>query len=223
MIENPTGDNGRKQKSFFEIISKRLDQLSGNYDCPTPITDLIYLGDRHDAQNKEHLKSLGITHILNTAKQLPNYHEGSFEYFKINILDKADQDIKSHLNKACAWMKKALSSTTRRSGRTIPNKVLVHCVAGCSRSTTVVIAYLMKANHVRLREAFHLCRARRPIVHPNEGFRLQLCLYELEVFKESSVARSYKGSSTWWNFYDWNQQKNSVPHFESKKSHCTIQ
>ena len=46
------------------------------------------LGSKEDAADSKLLKSWGVTHILNVAKQVPNYHEasGEFVYMKISLL-----------------------------------------------------------------------------------------------------------------------------------------
>ena len=48
---------------------------------------------------------------------------------------------------------------------------------GISRSTTVVIAYLIATSQMTPREALAAVRAKRPIVRPNRGFMTQLNEY----------------------------------------------
>ena len=57
-------------------------------------------------------------------------------------------------------------------------RVLVHCAAGVSRSTTVLTAWLMKTFGMPMEEALKLVRSRRPIVNPNHGFLRVLKEYE---------------------------------------------
>jgi protein-tyrosine phosphatase len=42
--------------------------------------------------------------------------------------------------------------------------VLVHCMAGVSRSVTLVTAYLMKYRSMALQDALNYVRSRRPVV-----------------------------------------------------------
>lgn len=56
--------------------------------------------------------------------------------------------------------------------------VLVHCNAGVSRCSTVIIGYLMKTHHMSLTEAYNLVKEKRPAIRPNDGFRVQLKTYE---------------------------------------------
>lgn len=64
-------------------------------------------------------------------------------------------------------------------------KVLVHCQMGMSRSGAVAAAWLMKCQGMRLREALHLLRERRPCIKPNKGFVQQLRAYETIVFNDT--------------------------------------
>jgi protein-tyrosine phosphatase len=57
-------------------------------------------------------------------------------------------------------------------------KVLVHCMAGISRSVSVVIYYIMKKYNVSFDKAYQLVTVKRSIANPNQSFRLQLKGYE---------------------------------------------
>ena len=56
-------------------------------------------------------------------------------------------------------------------------KVLVNCWQGASRSTTMVLAYLIKYEKLELAEALRLVKSKRD-VRPNDGFLLQLIEFE---------------------------------------------
>ena len=63
-------------------------------------------------------------------------------------------------------------------------KVLVHCQAGISRSSTIVIAYLMKKKGISLETAFRETKKIRSIVEPNILFYSQLYEFESELHKK---------------------------------------
>ena len=61
------------------------------------------------------------------------------------------------------------------------SNVLCHCLAGVSRSATMVIAYLMKKNNWKYDKALEYVREKRAIVYPNQGFVRQLRAFEKEL------------------------------------------
>jgi protein-tyrosine phosphatase len=60
-------------------------------------------------------------------------------------------------------------------------KVLVHCAMGISRSSAIVIAWLMKRNNWTLEQAKSAVKSQRSIIKPNEGFVNQLVEFEKEL------------------------------------------
>lgn len=54
------------------------------------ITDNIMLGGKEDAEDAALLLEYGVTHILNTAQQLPNYFPQSFVYLKLSLLGRRE-------------------------------------------------------------------------------------------------------------------------------------
>jgi dual specificity phosphatase 12 len=81
------------------------------------------------ALSEQHRKSVGITHILSVC---PDYPSTGESHLTINVHDSEYEDLLIHLPRACRFVEDAVS----RGGR-----VLVHCVMGVSRSSTVVAAY----------------------------------------------------------------------------------
>lgn len=56
--------------------------------------------------------------------------------------------------------------------------VLIHCLAGMSRSVTIAIAYIMSVSDLTWRDALRVVRVGRRIANPNAGFQLQLQDFE---------------------------------------------
>lgn len=56
--------------------------------------------------------------------------------------------------------------------------VLIHCLAGMSRSVTVAVAYIMSVTPLNWKEALKVVRAGRAIANPNLGFQNQLQDFE---------------------------------------------
>ncbi|XP_074204066.1 dual specificity protein phosphatase 22 isoform X14 [Camelus bactrianus] len=55
---------------------------------------------------------------------------------------------------------------------------LVHCLAGVSRSVTLVVAYIMTVTDFGWEDALHTVRAGRSCANPNLGFQRQLQEFE---------------------------------------------
>lgn len=67
--------------------------------------------------------------------------------------------------------------------------VLIHCLAGMSRSVTVTVAYIMSVTNLSWKEALKVVRTGRSMANPNLGFQMQLRDYEL--FKLTEVCKTY--------------------------------
>lgn len=74
-----------------------------------------------------------------------------------------------YFEQACAFIEEARQSK---------GSVLVHCVCGVSRSTTLCCAYLMKHHSMTVEQALVQLRSRRHIIQPNDGFLRQLVFYD---------------------------------------------
>lgn len=59
-------------------------------------------------------------------------------------------------------------------------KILFHCHAGISRSSTLAIAFLCMAKNYSLGDAYMLSLKQRPIIKPNNGFMMSLKNYLLK-------------------------------------------
>jgi protein-tyrosine phosphatase len=91
----------------------------------------------------------------------------------VPLADSETQDIKKYFAKTNAQLTEILSNKK--------NKVLIHCFAGKSRSTTVLVSYLMQAEKKKRDEVLQKVKEKRPIVQPNEGFMKQLLEWEKEL------------------------------------------
>lgn len=87
----------------------------------------------------------------------------------INIADNSEQILTKFFDEAHQFIDEA---------RRKKCNVLVHCLAGISRSPTIAIAYLMRVNSLRLKDAYNLVKQCRPQIDPNLSFVGQLMVYE---------------------------------------------
>lgn len=124
----------------------------------------------HEASDINWLKKHRITHIVNCAFELPEYHrDAGIKYISLKLNDIPNQPIYHTLEPSHSFIKSAASKR---------GKILVHCAAGISRSASIVIYHLMKTYKITYNDALNMLRQVRPIVNPNNGFEKQLIVLE---------------------------------------------
>ncbi|XP_074653648.1 dual specificity protein phosphatase 14-like isoform X2 [Tubulanus polymorphus] len=130
------------------------------------------------ARKPDRLQQLGVTDIINCTIEIPNMKVPGIDCDQIHIDDVPHARLYAYFDR-CA---DKIHQVKKRGGKT-----LVHCVAGVSRSASLIIAYLMKYQRMRLRDAYYHVRQRRQCIRPNVGFWKQLIEYEKKVFGQASV------------------------------------
>jgi predicted protein tyrosine phosphatase len=135
----------------------------------------LYLSCCSIAGKEDLMKIYGITGIVSMGgfSQHVTYtvHKNPMKYLFVFIDDHEDEPIDDHFEECIQFIKDT------------DGPVLVHCMAGISRSATIVIAYLMKERVMSLEDAYVHVKERRSIVKPNSGFMRRLRGYELSLKK----------------------------------------
>lgn len=154
-----------------------------NVDPMNKITEGLYLCNCKAATDVQLLKETGITHILRVAREdVGPMFQNEFIYKLLEMRDIPEQNIIAHFEEAHAFINSALK---KNSNGEVKGKVLVHCHAGVSRSSTIVISYLMrKYINFSLNDALKFVKSKRPIIKPNKGFMKQLQKYEDKLKKD---------------------------------------
>ena len=80
----------------------------------------------------------------------------------------------AHLPSAIEFFERVLL----KGGPNESNKLLVHCLAGCSRSVSMVAGYLMFKFNAGFQEVFEYIKQRRKQASPNAGFQWALLQFE---------------------------------------------
>lgn len=120
------------------------------------------------------VRDLKLTHILNISIEHQCVFADKIKYLHLELEDKEDVLLKDRFDETIHFMEMALENPS--------NRLLVHCHLGISRSTTLILAYLMKTFNATVTEAYRFLRHRRPIVCPNLGFLQQLIDFEYDLF-----------------------------------------
>lgn len=134
------------------------------------LTDHIIVGSREDACDYNILQDLGVTHVLNAADGLGNGFPHSFIYYNLPLQDRDDFPVSKYFEVSSSFMKRVEG---------LGGRVMIHCVAGVSRSVTLVIAHLILAHRMTLRDAYNHVVTHRPYICPNNGFKLALAQLEV--------------------------------------------
>lgn len=143
--------------------------------CPNPIDRVdenIYIGNYIGASELDYLRNNGITHVINTAAELPNYHEKTtgIKYFNITLFDDSTpngEKLLDLLDPSFETIKNILKDNPRA-------RILVHCAAGMSRSASIVMYYLMRRYSQTYDEALDNLKQCRWLVKPNTWYEIQL-------------------------------------------------
>lgn len=135
------------------------------YHGISKITPSIYLTDNISSRDYVKLQRMGIQQILTVGIDLEPHITDLFNTYKVDISDVPNENISMYFNTTNNFINKGVT--------------LVHCKAGISRSSSIVIAYLMKTRKWSLNRALNYVKNRRTIINPNPGFMKQLKEYEI--------------------------------------------
>lgn len=133
------------------------------------VRPFVLLGSQDAAHDEETLQRLKVTHVLNVAYGVSNLLPDQLVYKTLQILDLPDTDITSYLEECSGFIELA---------RQQDGVVLVHCNAGVSRSSSVVVGYLMLREGLTFDDAYSQVKLARPSTRPNPGFYQQLQTYK---------------------------------------------
>lgn len=125
----------------------------------------LYLGSKNDSEDREQIEKYQITHILSIHDDAKTGPFKNINYLCIQASDYEYQDLSCFFSTAIDFIHDA-----RKEG----GNVLVHCMAGVSRSTSIVIAYIMVVTDLSWFDAMNAVRGARKITNPNLGFQKQL-------------------------------------------------
>ena len=142
------------------------------------IVPLLFLGSANEAQDINFLQSNKIKTIVNAAMEIPDYFPDEFEYVRLELDDTTKQSLSRVLdpvsNKIIQNMKEGRAT-------------LVHCAAGISRSSSMIIFTLMKLHQWNYDRAFKFVKSIHPRTQPNPGFVEQLVMRNTSMSRSGSI------------------------------------
>ncbi|XP_019878278.2 protein phosphatase Slingshot-like [Aethina tumida] len=129
----------------------------------------LYVGNYRDSKDSSQLAKHSITHILSIHDTAKKIHSDK-HYLCVMAADTPDQNLTQYFS---------LCNDFIHAARLRDGNVLIHCLAGMSRSVTVAVAYIMSVTNLNWKEALKVVRAGRAVANPNLGFQKQLQDFEL--------------------------------------------
>jgi protein-tyrosine phosphatase len=137
------------------LILQGRDDLVGN----------LYHGAIDSAFDREGLKAHHITHIVHCEFYFKPKFLNEFNYLECSFDDEGGKDLFYVIEKAIPFIKKGIQK----------GNVLVHCAAGISRSSSIVMAYLLSErrndiNVVTVEDCKQFLRSKRSIAEPQIGY-----------------------------------------------------
>ncbi|XP_054625385.1 dual specificity protein phosphatase 16 isoform X2 [Dunckerocampus dactyliophorus] len=140
---------------------------------PTRILPHLYLGCQRDVLNQDVMQQNAIAYVLNASNTCPKPDFIPESHFlRVPVNDSFCEKILPWLDRSVEFIEKAKASNS---------SVLVHCLAGISRSATIAIAYIMKRMDMSLDEAYRFVKEKRPTISPNFNFLGQLLDFEKKI------------------------------------------
>lgn len=137
---NATDEELAEMQDLMDLrVTKRQQESKFRFSYAEPslvIDDFLYHGDLGHATSMKLLSALNIKHIVNVCDcPLDSSITSEFDVKWINLDDSLTENIRKHFDDTNDFIAKCKEKN---------EKVLVHCQAGISRSSSVVLAYLMK-------------------------------------------------------------------------------
>ena len=153
----------------------------------------LYLSNWFTSNNTEVLKNYKIKAVITLETRpkpeqvLMYYNNYRIDNMYITIPDSPDANITQYFGKTYDLINKYISKG---------ENVLVHCMAGISRSSAIVLNYILRKMYENnevgscpcrlVNEVIDYVRTKRPVVNPNDGFMKQLLMASMEYQKEWS-------------------------------------
>lgn len=160
------------------VSVKKEDESKEKKDSGN-LLDRLFLGAVEVAESKEWTTKNNIGAIISLCPMTSKPQVEEWKHFEVD--DHPDEKrLYQNFEALTFWLHSKLTDK---------KNVLVHCLAGISRSPTLVAAYLIRYHEFSADAALAYIRQRRDI-SPNSGFVKHLALYEAEIRQQDMLLES---------------------------------
>lgn len=164
----------RSQKLKRNLKRRKRDDKE--YTDISQINEHLFIGNYKIAKDVERLEEHGITCVVNCADALEHIvhsYDDSMKWLHLPMYDcEFTGDVETYIPTAIEFIDEAIDEG---------HKILIHCHAGISRSSSITIAYLMYKHNLRYERAFSRVKAKRYCCQPNSRFVEQLKNYDFSL------------------------------------------
>ena len=159
-----------------EYISRLSDADASEFRRMQEVVPGLWIGGLMAAQSFRSLAQHNVTFVVDaTGRRSFSWDLGNArQTLVVDVEDEDHVDLLAHFHRTSDFIRDAL-------GALGGGNVLVHCMAGRSRSASIVAAYLMRERGMSAEGALSLIRKARKWIDPNSGFRVQLRAWESQV------------------------------------------
>lgn len=170
--QRPTDDDKVRDRIKFILANAPCHKNHEFKPEANEIIPRLYISDVVTANTPSTLNDLNITHVVSVMLEadIPKVSMSSLviqpKRYNLPILDRPSAELYASLDDVVKFIKQAMDDPEAR--------VLCHCYAGASRSTSVVVAYLVSSQSMDVDEALALVKSKRKISQPNSGFVAQV-------------------------------------------------
>lgn len=147
--------------------------IGGSFEA-TKIIDDIYLGGIDSVNDYESLEKIGIKNIISVIAGFTPPYPDKFNYIVLNALDTTNTNLIEYFDTTYNFIDHAVENN---------EKILIHCIAGRSRSVTILAAYIIKKYGMNVKDTILSIKNKRNIIEPNLYFVNQLYEYYNSLYK----------------------------------------
>ncbi|CAK86471.1 unnamed protein product (macronuclear) [Paramecium tetraurelia] len=165
--------------SRFSILSNDMDKVHSVQGTS------LWLGSLKAAKNSCLLRQNNIKTVITVANNITLKIE-NFKHHIFSIEDSTSFRIIDYFQQINEVIDEGL-----RNG-----SVLVHCMAGISRSSACVIAYLMQSQGWPYEKTYYYVKEKRLTINPNPGFKKQLIQYSKKLEKLQNTKSSNESTQS---------------------------
>ncbi len=156
----------------------------------TQVLPRVFIGNAAAARDVQFFNRYKINFVINVTESELNYFESEInnkkliriedacvKYLSLAVSDTCSTNLSIYFPQTNQFIKNCLYSDK--------NALLVHCKCGVSRSSSILLAYLISVQQMTLSNALKLIKKERRRIRPNIGFFLQLLQLEKDVFENT--------------------------------------